>query len=67
MPSGGKMKDNIAAVHKLGQEWLVGHGVDLVTETRMRLKMIYVLDRSRREIIQDKDVVASIEQGFGQM
>ncbi len=64
---GGEMEHDIGAVDELGRERLVHDRVDHVVETRPPLEVGDVVHRPRGQIVDDHDVMASGEQGVGQM
>src|SRR5205814_7547490 len=64
---GRRVVDDVCAVHQLGDQWRVDRGLDVVVEPRVGLEMADVLDRSSREVVQDLDLVASLQKLVGQM
>jgi hypothetical protein len=53
---------DVVAIDQLGEQRLVGEGVDGVLEARIRLQMPDVADRAGREIVDDVDVVSGVQQ-----
>ena len=64
---GREMEDDVAAIDQLGQQRLVRDGVDGVVELGVRLEVRDVVDRAGGQVVEDEDLVAAIEQRFGQM
>jgi len=64
---GRQMHDDVAAVDQLGKHRLVRNRVDRVMETGVTLQVNDVVDRSRRQIVEDEHFVAAFEQRLGQM
>src|SRR5262249_57005917 len=64
---GGEVHDRGAAVEHLGEEGLVGDGVDRVVELRVRLEMGDVVDRPGGQVVEHEDLVAAVEQRLGEV
>ena len=61
------MKHHIAPVDELGEERLVVDRLDEVLEPGAALEVHDVVDGAGRQVVDDDDLVAVLEQGFGQM
>src|SRR5262249_51411025 len=64
---GGEMEDDIAAIDQLGEQRLVVHRVDEVLEAGAPFQVRDIVDRSGREVVEDEDLVALLEQRIGEM
>ena len=64
---GGEMDDRIAGVDHLCQQRLVGDRVDRVVEPGLRLQVSDVVDRAGREVVQNEDLVAALEQRLSEV
>ena len=62
-----RWKTTSAAVDQLGQQRLVGDAVDRVAEARAALEVLDVLDRARRQVVEDRHLVAGGQQRLGQV
>jgi hypothetical protein len=64
---GGQMKHHVAAIDELGEQRLVVHRVDEVLEACPPLEMRDVVDGPGRQVVEDEDLMAVLEQRLGQM
>ncbi len=64
---GGEMEHDVAAVDELGEQPLVVDRVDEVLEPRPAFEMRDVVDRAGRQVVENQDVVALLQQHFGKM
>ena len=64
---GGKMENHVVAVDQLREQRLVREGIDHVLEFRVDLQMADVADGPGRQVVDDVDLVARIQQCLGQV
>ncbi len=64
---GGEVEDDVGLVDQLGDHGIVLGGVDRVLEAGMALEVADVVDPARRQVVEDVDRVAVLEQHIAEM
>src|SRR3954447_14886082 len=58
---------DVAEIDQLGEYRFVRDRIDGVVKSRVALEVDHVLERSRRQVIEDEHFVAALEERFGEM
>src|SRR5437016_3616749 len=62
-----QMHDYVTRIDQFGKKWDVLHRIDRIVETRIGFQMANVVDASRREIVDDENLVATGEKYFAEV
>jgi len=53
--------DDVARIRQFRQQWCVLNRVDRIVKARVRLEVGDVLDASRRQVVDDRNLVATAQ------